>query len=247
MAQRPVASVPLALRCCLVAALLLQLAWHATLPAPLARAQDLAPAPSLAALRIASLGEPIALSKVLTLYLQSHDDQAGLSIAWRALDYARVAGWLADALELDPRAQYPLLAASEVYAAVNDAARTRLMLEFVYARFGEDPQRRWPWLAHAAVIAKHRLHDLPLARTYARAIRLQARGPQVPPWARELEGFILEDMNELDSAKIVVGGLITGGQISDAHELQFLAQRLQQIEARQKRAAPACKGAALAC
>ena len=41
------------------------------------------------------------------------------------------------------------------------------MLEFVYREFLLDPNRRWPWLAHATVLAKHRLHDLPLALRYA--------------------------------------------------------------------------------
>ncbi|TFW28422.1 hypothetical protein, partial [Duganella callida] len=197
-----------------------------------ARAQDLPPAPSLAALRLAALGDPVALSKATMLYVQGFDEQAGVSIAWRDLDYPRVISWLQRVLELDPRSQYPLLAASEVYGAVSDPQRARLMLEFVYARFQEDPNRRWPWLAHAALVARHRLHDLPLARRYARAIRLQATGADVPPWARELEAFILQDMSELDSARALIGGLLRSGQITDPHELQFLSDRLDQLNKR---------------
>ena len=46
--------------------------------------------------------------------------------------------------------------------------------------FFRDPDRRWPWLAHAALVAKHRLADLPLARRYASAVQRYARGPDVP-------------------------------------------------------------------
>jgi hypothetical protein len=230
-ALKPFNAVPRKVLAALALALLLQVLWQASRPPARARAQDLPPAPSLAALQLAALGEPVALSKALMLYVQGHDEQAGISIAWRDLDYARVASWLQRVLELDPRSQYPLLAASEVYGSVSDPARARLMLDFVYARFGEDPNRRWPWLAHAALVAKHRLHDLPLARRYAEAIRLQATGPQVPPWARELEVFILEDMNELDAARKLVGGLLNSGQITDPHELKFLADRLDQLNA----------------
>ncbi|NVM78543.1 hypothetical protein FHW83_004371 [Duganella sp. SG902] len=215
-------------------ALAVQIGWQASRPPPRARAQDLPPPPSLASLRLAALGDPVALSKATMLYVQGFDEQAGISIAWRDLDYHKVAGWLRRVLELDPRGQYPLLAASEVYGAVTDPARARLMLDFVYARFGEDPDRRWPWLAHAALVAKHRLHDLPLARSYARAIRLQATGPQVPPWARELEIFIAEDMNERDSARALIGGLLRSGQITDPHELRFLSDRLDQLNADHK-------------
>jgi len=231
-------AVPPALRWLLALALLLQVAWQAGhRPAP-PRAEDLPPPPALTTLQLASLGEPLALSRLTMLYVQGFDEQAGLSIAWRQMDYGRIRAWLARALELDPRSQYPLLAASEVYGAVNDPARVRLMLDFVYARFADDPNRRWPWLAHAALVAKHRLHDLPLAREYARALRLQASGPEVPPWARELEAFILEDMNETEAARLLIGGLIQSGQITDPHELAFLARRLDALSMPQRQQRP---------
>jgi len=232
---KPISAVPRAVLALLALTLVLQILWQILAAPPRARARDLPPAPSLAALRLAALGEPVALSKLTMLYVQGFDEQAGMSIAWRDLDYGKVALWLQRVLELDPRGQYPLLAASEVYGAVADPARARVMLEFVYARFAEDPNRRWPWLAHAALVARHRLHDLPLARRYAQAIRLQATGAQVPSWARELEVFILEDMNELDAARKLIGGLLSSGQITDPHELKFLAQRLDQLNAAPRR------------
>ncbi|HEX8405181.1 MAG TPA: hypothetical protein VF670_11230 [Duganella sp.] len=229
-ATKPLKAVPAAVIALLVLALLAQILWRQGQPPARARARDLPAAPSLAALRLAALGEPVALAKATMLYVQGFDEPAGASIAWRDLDYATVATWLQRVLELDPRGQYPLLAASQVYGAVSDPARARLMLEFVYARFDEDPDRRWPWLAQAALVAKHQLRDLPLARRYARAIRLRATGPQVPAWARELEVFILEDMNELDGARALIGGLLRDGRITDPNELQFLTRRLQRLE-----------------
>ncbi len=231
MRQRPLSAVPRSVLALLAMALAAQVGWQATRPPPPLQARALPPAPSLAALQLASLGEPVALSRLTMLYVQGFDEQAGLAIAWRDLDYGRIALWLQRVLELDPRSQYPLLAASEVYGAVGDPARVRLMLDFVYVHFAEDPNRRWPWLAHAALVARHRLHDLPLARKYAQAIRLQATGPQVPAWARELEVFVLEDMQEIDSARALIGALLQSGQITDPHELQFLAQRLEQLAA----------------
>ena len=226
---RPLSSVPPAVRVMLVAALALQLGWQAARPPPQARAEALPPAPAPAALQLAALGDPAALSRLLMLYVQGFDEQAGVRIAWRELDYGKLRQWLERALDLDPRSQYPLLAASEVYGAVGDPARVRLMLDLVYQRFLADPNRRWPWLAHAAVVARHRLHDLPLARRYAQAIRLQATGPQVPAWARELELFVLEDMNQAEAARALIGALLASGQITDPNELRFLEQRLQSM------------------
>ncbi len=178
--MRPVSQLPPWLPLLLAGAVALQLALPA--PPPTAGQGALADPPSRAALRLASAGDQAALSKLMLLYLQAQDG----SLSFSELDYNRVRAWLARMLELDPQAQAPLLAASHVYAAVGDQARTRVMLEFVHERFADDPARRWPWLAHAALVARHRLHDEALARKYARALREHATGPGVPAWVREL-------------------------------------------------------------
>ena len=232
MAGKPRSAVPRPVLLMLALALAGQLLWQAARPAPRAAVRPLPAAPALATLRLASLGEPVVLSKLMMLYLQAEDDQPGVRLGLRQLDYVHLRGWLARLLELDPRAQYPLLAASQVYAAVDDPARVRLMLDFVYTSFQADPQRRWPWLAHAVLAAKHRLRDLPLARRYAQALRQQATGPEVPAWALEMELFILQDMNELDSARALAGAMLHDGGITDPHELQFLSGQLERIATR---------------
>ena len=209
-----------------------QVALKTTAPRPGASAEDLPPAPSIAALRLASFGEPVALAKGLMLYLQAFDYQSGSKVPYQQLDYDRVEAWLARILELDPQGQYPLLAASRLYAEVPIEAKQRSMLEFVYRQFLVDPNRRWPWLAHATVLAKHRLHDLPLALRYARAIQRSATAADVPPWAREMEAFILEDMNELEAARLVIGGYLHSGEVKDPGELRFLDGRLKELEKR---------------
>jgi hypothetical protein len=181
-------------------------------------------------LKLSSFGEPVALAKLLMLHLQAFDNQPGIAIPLLNLDYTQVEAWLGRILELDPLGQYPLLAASRLYGEVPNATKQRQMLEFVYQRFLEDPNRRWPWLAHAAIIAKHRLKDLPLAQKYAQAIRLRATGPAVPHWATQMDVFILEDMNERDSAAILLGGLLESGQITDTNELRFLTDRLHVLQ-----------------
>lgn len=232
MSQRAVTFVPRPVVALVAVALLAQIALRTSSAPPRARAEDLPRAPSIAALRLASLGDPVALGKALMLYLQAFDYQSGSRVPYRDLDYGRLEDWLARILELDPRGQYPLLAASRLYAEVPVEAKQRRMLEFVYRQFLLDPDRRWPWLAHATVIAKHRLKDLPLALRYARAIQRHAVGKDVPLWARQMEIFILEDMNELEAARLLIGAYLEGGAIKDPAELRFLDQRLRQLEAR---------------
>ena len=232
MSQRSIAGVPRGVLALLALGLAAQIGLKATAPPPRTAAEDLAPAPSIAALRLASFGDPVALGKTLMLYLQAFDYQSGSKVPYRDLDYSRLEAWLARILELDPRGQYPLLAASRLYAEVPVEAKQRSMLEFVYRQFLLDPERRWPWLAHATAIAKHRLHDLPLALRYARAIQRYAVADNVPLWAKQMEIFILEDMNELETARLIIGGYLQSGTVKDPAELRFLDERLRQLEAR---------------
>lgn len=226
----PIRAVPRPVRLLFAACLVAQITWGLATPEPTARAQALPPAPDMRALQLASLGEPVALAQLMALYLQAFDNQPGISIPFRELDYARVIGWLSPMLELDPHGQYPLLMASHLYAQVPDEARQRQMLAFVEQRFFGDPARRWPWLAHGAIVAKHRLHDLPLALRYAQAIARHARGEDVPHWAQQMPIFILEEMGEAQSARIMLGALLASGSIADPHEMRFLTERLDALE-----------------
>ncbi len=232
MRERPLSDVPRWIIGLLAGALALQVLFASSRPKPTAKAEDLGPPPSAETLRLAAVGEPIALARLLMLYLQAFDYQAGTHVPYRALNYTYLEGWLRRILELDPAGQYPLMSASRLYAEVPDPAKQRQMLEFVYAEYLKDPNRRWPWLAHAAVVAKHQLKDLPLARKYAVALQQHTTTPDAPPWVRQMEPFILEDMNELEAARVLIGGLIASGQVKDQRDLQLLERRLQQLEER---------------
>ncbi len=166
------------------------------------------------------------------LYLQSFDYSGSNALPYRKLDYGRLIGWLAAIQALDPFSEYPLFIAARVYSEVPDPERQRMMLEFVYAQFQLDPNRRWPAAAHAALVAKHRLKDLNLALKYARGIERLTTAPDIPLWVKQMQIFILEDMNEIEAARIMLGGLLASGRIQDVAEKQFLEYRLKRLEER---------------
>ena len=230
--QRPLGHVTPLVSLALAVSLTAQVAWRASSPPPATAAADLPPPPTTAGLRLGAFGEPEAVARLAMLYLQAYDYGGTNAAPYARLDYARLVGWLESILALDPRSDYPLFAAARVYAENPDPSRTRIALEFVYRQFFADPQRRWAALAQAALIAKHRLKDLPLARRYAAAIQQNAAFDPVPLWARQMEIFILEDMNEIEAARIMLGGLLESGAIKDPQEARFLARRLKELEAR---------------
>lgn len=230
--ERSLRTVPHGIVWLLATALAAQLWWHAQGPQPEARAADLPPAPQVGVLRGASLGEPVAAAQMLLLYLQAYDNQPGISIPFADLDYVRVMAWLEAALHLDSRTGYPLMMASQLYGQVPDPAKQRTMCDFVHARFLEAPDLRWRWLAHCAIMAKHRLRDPGLALRYAADITRHAGGAS--GWARQMQVFILEDLGETESARVLLGGLLANDEVQDPAELHFLTERLKTLESGEK-------------
>jgi hypothetical protein len=186
-------------------------------------------APSESSAMLWSLGEMTLTSYAMSLYVQTFDSQAGRSLGIRSLDQAGLRSWLNRSLDLNPQGAYPLLLASRIYASASGAADAREMLELVHRRFIEAPDRRWPWMAHAVHVARHELHDIELAKRYARSLASFTQDEKVPSWARQLEVFLLEASNETEAARRLLGGLLSSGQIKSDAELRFLAERMKQL------------------
>lgn len=181
------------------------------------------------------IGDEIATSKILMLWLQAFDNQPGVSIPFKELDYLKIIGWLERILSLDPRGQYPLLAAARIYSIVEDNEKKRQMLQFIYAQFSVDPNRRWPSLFHAIFIAKYRLKDYALALKFAHAISNLVTADNIPPWVKQMEIYVLEDMGEIESAKTLIFSLLESGAIVDPNELKFLQDRLNRLIKKQQK------------
>ncbi len=186
----------------------------------------LLPAPAGPALDAFVLGERAAASYLISLNLQSAEDQVAAASGFAALHYGHVSDWLSAALELDPAGHYPLLLASHVFSQVPDPARQRKMIDLVRLQAGKDLSTRWPWLAHASIMARHRLHDPHLALSLASDLARAPSSIAMPGWARQMAVFLHEDLGEHDAAQALLGGLLHSGTVHDANEARFLTRRL---------------------
>ncbi|MGA7178183.1 MAG: hypothetical protein WBX11_01160 [Thiobacillaceae bacterium] len=211
----------------LVLALALQALWKFYEPPPKAYARDLPSPPDAGWVKACDMGEHAFASQLLSLELFSHDEQPGVSLPYVALDYERVREWMAAALALDPHNSNIMLAAAQVYSEVPDPQRLRIMLDFVHKQFLLDPGSRWPYLAHAALLARHRLQDMNLALRYANDLTAVK---SAPAWARQMSLLLLTDMGEKQQAEIVLGGLIDSGMLKDEKEIAFLLNRINSGE-----------------
>ena len=171
-----------------------QLSWRLLRTDFVVEAHPLPDPPALPLLRLISLGEERAVSALLMLWLQAFDNQPGVSIPLQALNYDKIRAWLQLILALNPDSQYPLLSAAKIYSLVPDEDKKLIMLGFVHENYLNKPNIRWPAMAHAAFVAKHRLKNPALALQYARDLRIHTTDKNVPSWVRQMELFVLEDM-----------------------------------------------------
>lgn len=220
-----------ALRIALLLAMVVQVAARLHDSPRSAAAFEVPLAPPAGQLRVLSLGDPVLLAQFAALYLQGIDNQDGVGLPLTALDYPRVEGWLDAILSLDPHSSYALMLATHVYAQVPDRAKQRRMLDFAYRAYRADPGRRWRWLAHASLLARHRLDDLDLALAYAQALHTASVDAGVPVWALQLKALLAEERGEYESARIYVGGLLASGRVTDPQEAKFLTSEIARLAA----------------
>ncbi len=231
--SRDISFVPKTVGFILIFSLVSQCLWHYSFNQLEVKRQVLPSPPHSSLIRLVSLDETITSAKILMLWLQAFDNQPGISIPLKELDYDKVIDWLDVILELDNKIQYPLLAAIRFYAEVQDVDKQKKMVQYISEKFIERPNERWSYMTHAVYIAKHRIKDMQLAVKCAHLIRQYAQGENVPHWAKQMEIFVLEDVGELESAMIIIGGLLESGELKDPHQRDFLSQRLKEIELRQ--------------
>ena len=187
---------------------------------------DLGIPPPVMAVRTAALGENTFAAYLAMISLQNVDVPLGRATPLADLERNTVIRWLDLAADLDPGTGYPLLLAVRHYAETGSPADRRMMLDWVYRRFEECPNRRWPWLTHAVFVARHVLHDDALAEFYAAALRTQVSDPTVPTWVRQMDLLLRADLGQTADARVILGGLIDAGQIRSPEELKFLESRL---------------------
>lgn len=231
---RPVTYVPKFIRSLLFILIVAQCIWHYCFSEINATKKAMPDPQPATVYQLVSLDDSVTVAKLIMLWVQAFDNQPGISLSLKELNYEQVIVWLNLILQLDNNIQYPLLAAARFYAEVQDVSKQKDMLEFVEQAFLDNPNQRWSAMAHAVYVAKHRIKDLALAAQYARLLRLHATGENVPHWAKQMEFFVLEDMGEFEAAMILIGGLLESGELEDEHQQKFLRARLEDIKLRQQ-------------
>ncbi len=160
------------------------------------------------------------------LFLQNFNVSLGRATPVAAMDRSTVIRWLDLSTDLDADSRYPMLLAARHFAESGTPEQRKSMLGWIYQRFQERPNERWPWQVHAVFAARHVLHDNALAETYAAALRTRVTDPAAPSWVAQMDFLLRADLGEAEDARAILAGLIDAGQIRSPGELKFLESRI---------------------
>ncbi len=229
--ERPFSSLPRAVQAAFALLLMLQLVFMTFYRADQSASFETLDEPADDSVyRVVALGSERLLAYLLTIELQLHDAQSGVHLPYTKLDFERLKQWLLALHRLNPLSDYPAFLASRVYSQNPDDSKVRIMIDVIDELFKRDPQRHWRRMTEACLLAKHRLGDLPLALELARKLSRMPRDIETPYWARDMEIIVLDEMNEKESARMLISSLLQSGEITDADERRFLEHRLLKIQ-----------------
>lgn len=168
--------------------------------------------------------------ELLLLNVQLHDNQAGRHLSYLHLDYKKLMDWLLTAHAVNPDSDYPGFLATRIYAQVSNPQKVRQMIEVVELLFESDPVQHWRRMTEASLIAKHKLGDLQLSLQLAEKVARLPNSIDLPLWARDMRLILLDELNQNESAVILISSMIESGTITDPDELRFLQSRLLKIQ-----------------
>ena len=173
-----------------------------------------------------SMGSEKLLSYLLAIRLQLHDNQAGRHIRYSNLNYSSLVNWLEQIYRLNESSEYTMVLASRVYSQTKDKKRLRTILEYISQTYELNPQLHWRHMAEGSVIAKHHLEDLEFALAMAEKLSNQPESVSMPRWARDIHLLLFAELNEFESALIIIEALLQSGTIIDPDEIRFLKEKL---------------------
>jgi hypothetical protein len=196
------------------------------------------PSPPPAALApLLTLGDDQLFYRATAFGLQNMGDGGGRTTPLAAYDYGRLDGWFRLLDRLDPAASYAPTLAGWYFGQTSRPADLRRIVAYLSAIGARDPAHNWRWLAQAVYLARHRLHDVPLALGIARHLAGLA-GTQAPLWVRQMPAFVLAEVGEREAARDLLETILATDPNLPDDERAFMRRLIDQQLATPEAPAP---------
>ncbi len=197
------------------------------------------PSPPPAALApLLTLGDDQLFYRTAAFGLQNMGDGGGRTTPLAAYDYGRLDGWFRLLDRLDPAARYVPTLAGWYFGQTSQPADLRRIVAYLTAIGARDPAHNWRWLAQAVYLARHRLHDVPLALGIARHLAGLA-GTQAPLWVRQMPAFVLAEVGDHEAARDLLETILATDPNLPDDERAFMRRLIDQQLSTRESPAPA--------
>jgi hypothetical protein len=158
-------------------------------------AQVMPEAPSQVIASAISFGDKEYLFRILGIRLiNSGDVFAGFS-PLKNYDYGRIYRWMKTLDNLNSESFVTPYTASFYYSNVQEVEKNREIIKYLDEHASQNPEKKWMFFSFAAMIAKFKLKDMPLAQSLAKKIS-QIDDKTIPMINLQLYAILSEEMGE---------------------------------------------------
>lgn len=182
------------------------------------------PAPTKAGAITLSLGDPEFSYRYLALGLQNMGDVGRDVTPLKGYDYQKLGRWFFLLNQLDPASDHVPMIAAYYFGATRVPKDVAVVVGYLSA-IGQIPAGdKWRWLAHAAYLAQHRMHNTDLALTFAYKLLRMHRdeGVEMPVWARQMPAFILKNTGDRAAARELMENMLVSEKTAYPEEINFM-------------------------
>ncbi len=166
-----------------------------------ARWSGVPPVPTRRGAVMMTLGDPEFSYRLLALALQNLGDVGRDVTPLKDYNYQRLGEWFALLHALDPASDHVPMIAAYYFGGTRVPKDAAVVVDYL-GRVGAIPVgTKWRWLAHAAYMAQHRVHDLQRALALAYQLAKMPNSAEMPQWARQMPAFVLAKRGDKDAAR----------------------------------------------
>ena len=189
------------------------------------------PVPSRNGAVMMTLGDSELSYRFLALILQNLGNTCRDTVPLKSYDYEKLGKWFFLLHELDPASDHVPMIAAYYFGGTRIPKDVAVVVDYLGV-VGQIPVgEKWRWLAHAAYLARHRMHDLSLALKLAYKLARMPGKDEFPQWARQMPAFILKEQGENEAARQMMENMLVTEKNVHPAEINFMkAYLIEQLD-----------------
>ena len=173
--------------------------------------QNVPPVPSESNIALSSMGDKEFAYRSMGIMIQNLGETGGRSVHLGDYDYERLVDWMFLGHGLNPKSDFLPALAAFYFGASQYPDQLRYIVSFLQHAGLQDYDQKWRWLAQAGLMARFKVKDMDLALSVAQKLQ-QKQDPNMPPWAKAMPAYILNQQGEKEAAYQVMLAYLKAGE-----------------------------------